>query len=613
MVTKQVFYSDRNGGEWKLIDASNGNVLWSNSYGGSVGGGDWYEDGGIFYSVGQYNITAVDVATGSEEFTVSIGDSAGFGSNPANGDMLNVSRGSGFAYYDYQDKSLKWSFRAPSYKSYAEHTVSIRQGRALIGANGGWTIIDVSDGSIIKDVGNGNSYVGVMRTDGEKAFVADTDTGDIQKYDISSDSVEWTIQTGIVVYDIEYDNGELLLAGSNSSQNESRFAIYNSSDGSEKYTAATRGNRVSFGAFGASRVALGMGAPDSELIFHDRSTGDGLSYYKHRGYVSDGLVAGPNFKKKEITGQVTKSSDGNPLFSASATVEETGDTVNVDGSGSYSVPLENGVYTLTADDADYEASSVEIDISVTSTLDFSLSALPATITGVVRDANNNGVGGKEVVDSYGNSAITNPDGTYTIKSPPNSTVQIAGLDGYDVRELQTGANEDISDVNFQYGGISITVLGPDDSTIEGAEVSLGDNTYKTESTGKATDLAIPPTAFRVYVQRVDTGVDVSPNEGQVVEYTEKAGKMGKLTLRENGSLDKIGSLPVRELNGGAISLSDSSGKAKVLLFDGSKDLAIQIASSDRRYKSVLVRPDIPSGSVYTGEILLERKVAVGNK
>jgi hypothetical protein len=86
-----------------------------------------------------------------------------------------------------------------------------------------------------------------------------------------------------------------------------------------------------------------------------------------------------------------------------------------------------------------------------------------------------------------------------------------------------------------------------------------------------------------------------------------AGKLGDYTLQDAADGAAVQGMSVRERTGGATARSDANGTVSVLLFDGTKDLVVEIGAGDRRYQAVLREPGIANGQVDNATIELERR------
>ena len=614
MADKFINTYDNFEGVVEKVNLTNGNIQWSKNVGGSGGGVDHYPDEGITFGASYDDLYVIDDATGGTNDSIpsELGRLFAVACDRDTGNFIMGGEYGQVKLYNYPELSKQWQVNAVN-DGFEDSEMA--GGNILLTWGQGWIILDEDDGSTIKSVNNGSTCYGTIEPDGSHVYILNRDNASLLKYDIESDDVVWSITTvsGTNPDGVSYNSGRVLV-GAYEYEDYSYWSEIDASTGATVYEKISEGQDPYVGdvELGASTGALAGGISGSSYTVIERGSGDVISSFSTPEGATK-IVAGENFNKIEVTGTVTRASDSTPLISSTVTAEETGALSNVDGAGNYSLALPNGTFTLTAQNENYEDVSAEVTVSQGATADFVLSPLPAKVKGVIRDANGDPVGGQEVVNNFGNSAISSGDGSYTLDSPANATVQVVGLDGFDSREFETEPNSEITGVDFQYGGISVKVLGPDDSPLSGVEVGIGDNSYETNNTGGVSDLTVPPTAMPISVQRVDTGVSITPNEGEVVSYTEEAGKMAKLDLIEQGSLDNVGSLPARELIEGAVGVSKKDGTVTLVKFDGSEDMVISLGDGDRRYKTEQFIPEIDNGEVFESKIQLERRVAIGNK
>jgi len=134
-----------------------------------------------------------------------------------------------------------------------------------------------------------------------------------------------------------------------------------------------------------------------------------------------------------IAGTVTDASTGDPI--AGTTVTAEGNSATTDANGTYTinnVPL--GTHTVTASAAKYveQSKTVTVAAGTTTHLDFELTLLNGTISGVVTDSSTgNPISGATVtVNSM--SATTNSSGVYTISDIQAGTYTVtASAEGYE--------------------------------------------------------------------------------------------------------------------------------------------------------------------------------------
>jgi len=93
-----------------------------------------------------------------------------------------------------------------------------------------------------------------------------------------------------------------------------------------------------------------------------------------------------------LSGQVTDSETGDPIESATVTIEETGQEATTDSNGEYTIdPVDQGTYNVTVRHPDYVNETVEVTVSPGEdvTQNYALADTDGTIFGVVRDSNTN--------------------------------------------------------------------------------------------------------------------------------------------------------------------------------------------------------------------------------
>ncbi|MGB9939344.1 carboxypeptidase regulatory-like domain-containing protein [Methanosarcina sp.] len=199
-----------------------------------------------------------------------------------------------------------------------------------------------------------------------------------------------------------------------------------------------------------------------------------------------------------ITGTVTDSYTGAVIPGATVTVGSI--TTTTDNSGSYTVEVASGTYTITAGANGYNTGSINIAVATGTTVPGNLaltpvSAPPGKITGTVTDAVSRAAIPGASVTAGGITATTDFSGTYTIELAAGTYTVTAIAGGYNSSSTDVtvtpGATATayftLTPVTSSIGKITGTVTDSySGAAISGATVTAGGITAITDSSGSYT-------------------------------------------------------------------------------------------------------------------------------
>ncbi|MDZ7729950.1 MAG: carboxypeptidase-like regulatory domain-containing protein [Natrialbaceae archaeon] len=245
-----------------------------------------------------------------------------------------------------------------------------------------------------------------------------------------------------------------------------------------------------------------------------------------------------------ITGTVLDD-DGTPVANATVALSNTSTTTGA--AGSYTLGVAFGNYTVTAEKTGYDNDTATVTVNATTTpvtQNFTLVAQNGSISGTATDQDGTALGSVTVtIDSTGQSAMTDANGTYTLAnvSPGtyNLTASLANYSDATATNVAVGPGEDVTDVNVtlvaQNGSISGTITDADTgAAIDNASVTLETGqTATTGATGAYTITNVVPGTYNLTADHADyapntTSVTVGPN-GSVTADLALTAQNGTIT------------------------------------------------------------------------------------
>ncbi|MDZ7729951.1 MAG: carboxypeptidase regulatory-like domain-containing protein [Natrialbaceae archaeon] len=212
-----------------------------------------------------------------------------------------------------------------------------------------------------------------------------------------------------------------------------------------------------------------------------------------------------------VTGTITEADTGATIQNATVTLE-TGQSATTDASGTYTLAdVVPGTYNLTADHANYTANTTSVTVGPNQTVteDLALSAQNGSISGTVTDQDGADLSGATVtIDSTGQSATTDANGTYTIADVApgsyNLTASLANYSDATATNVTVGPGEAVTDVNLTLVELNGTVSGTVTNSSDGTalanatvEVVGTDQTATTDATGNYTITDVVPGTYDV--------------------------------------------------------------------------------------------------------------------
>ena len=233
-------------------------------------------------------------------------------------------------------------------------------------------------------------------------------------------------------------------------------------------------------------------------------------------------------KTTGVEGVVLDSTDSSPVTWATVHVSETNQTVAVNSTGGFKIPLDPGNYTLVVSAWGYEDKVVTVTVTV----------LNGTIAGYVTDAvYGTPVAGATVTATGGNvsaTTTTNATGYYSVSLPPGTyNVTVEAPDYEPAWQVADVSENETTRLDFQLtplgnGTIAGHVYSSEDGQpIEGALVWVevdGDIVYNlTDATGYY-ELSVPAGVYTVharangYRESTVENVSVAPYETTTVDF-----------------------------------------------------------------------------------------------
>ncbi|MDZ7730424.1 MAG: carboxypeptidase-like regulatory domain-containing protein [Natrialbaceae archaeon] len=236
-----------------------------------------------------------------------------------------------------------------------------------------------------------------------------------------------------------------------------------------------------------------------------------------------------------LTGTVTNTS-GLPI--ANATVTTASGATATDGTGAYTLPLPRGNYTVTFDAPAYapNVTNVTLVSNESTVLNATLTSINGSISGVITDTGGQPLTNATVViNETGQTATTNPAGSYTITEVPPGTYNLtASRTNYTNNSLSgivVGPGQNVTDANLSLtplnGTITGTVTGPGGAGLANATVTVASTNQSatTAANGTYTITAVEPGNYTLTAAR--TGYDTA---------SENVSVLANATVQQNFTL-----------------------------------------------------------------------------
>ena len=214
------------------------------------------------------------------------------------------------------------------------------------------------------------------------------------------------------------------------------------------------------------------------------------------------------------------------------------------------------------------------------------------------------------VQGDGTGTVTDSEGFYYLLAPGERAATLTSLDGT-VQKNATAKGGDTVTVDWQYGGISVRVVGPELKPVPNAPVTVNGENLRTNSAGEVVVPDVPPGTHDVTIMdQFEKQLEIL-DEGQLVKHTFEGGSRITIQCFDGTSGDSIAELPAIDVNSQTISFSSSDGEVSVLAL-GEGEYDILLSEGDNRYLNSRLTGELERGSVESTELLLQRKAGVTN-
>jgi len=224
------------------------------------------------------------------------------------------------------------------------------------------------------------------------------------------------------------------------------------------------------------------------------------------------------------------------------------------------------------------------------------------IEGTVKDVDGEPVP-DDPVEATGVVAVTEQDGSYELVGPGETevTVRAAG----DAQSIQIAAGNTTT-INFVYSRLTVRVLTPNKTPVQGAKVRINNSQYETDSRGRATiELAktqeydIEVGEFRTQEEILQSGEDILVTIGDTssgVKVVATDGSTGQTVGGTTCEVQGSGVVGRTNDNGVVSSISNSEGEKLIV-----------VAQEDRRYLTEEVDAQLTKGEMVQADVELTRK------
>lgn len=289
------------------------------------------------------------------------------------------------------------------------------------------------------------------------------------------------------------------------------------------------------GSYSLSNVAPGTYDVTAAATGYVAQTRQGIS-------VTAGQTTGCDFTLAPSAGVISgyvRDTSGSPLSGAAVSTNQGGYTATSNSDGSYAmVNVATGTYSVTASLAGYDSQTrdnVGVMAGQATTVNFSLTPRPGTISGIVKDTSNNPIAGAAVsTNTGGYSTTTNADGSYALTGVAPGTYSVtASKTNYNSQTktgivVNPGGSVSCSfNLAPQPGTISGYVKDTSNSPISGATVATNTGGYSTTSAadGSYSLAGVAPGTYSVtasktnYVSQTINNVVVSSNQTTTVSFS----------------------------------------------------------------------------------------------
>lgn len=225
------------------------------------------------------------------------------------------------------------------------------------------------------------------------------------------------------------------------------------------------------------------------------------------------------------------------------------------------------------------------------------------IDGTVTDYNGDPLPG-EVVYGEGNATKTNSSGYYRVDAPGGTSVDLAAIGKTET--LTPSAGQTIT-TDWQTSRIELEVVTPDLDPVAGTTVQIGDETFKTDENGVVNYDPARIVKHEILVsQEVKISIDVTA-EGEL--YEERVGGEDDRAGVSLKIVDAESNLPVRNVpiafpGRDLVAHSGRDGTASIFTDDAEAE-TLEIAGSDRRYRTQEYDLSLSGGDTVTGRVEVE--------
>lgn len=237
------------------------------------------------------------------------------------------------------------------------------------------------------------------------------------------------------------------------------------------------------------------------------------------------------------------------------------------------------------------------------------------------------------IHGKGESVVTNAAGQYEMAAPIGTETTLVGLKKSKEKSVTLDDNNPAT-VDFQFSGLKIRVLTPDNKTIPGVPVEINGEQYKTDKKGEVVlstlQLDSEHTVRAFKSDDFSGSVSVPNQEGVLTTKTIGKGKpKSEGGLRKSAAstsgikvkiLDENSNRPIRDADiknedseYSEKTLTTEKGESTIIAAGINKErVEIKVADEDKRYKSISENVDISDGETTQVELMLKPRENITN-